>query len=183
MPQWLQWFLKVAIPLVTIIIAGCALWFTISQANEQRLHNRKSVLPVIDPFSLSGPAPDGTEPGIYLLNSGIGPARLLGVGVLYKGKPLVNAAELKSLIGAQWSSLHPDDTREFRWRIWGIEFDRKFRSGTLPAGERLHILALHSECWTPDFGDFLISFFQDIAVRVKWASAYDEEFEVHWSPG
>lgn len=68
------WQIVTAISTVSIATFGLAL--AVYEGRQTRLHNKKSVRPNLTIHTFIGESRDHT-PGIYLMNSGLGPAKIL----------------------------------------------------------------------------------------------------------
>ena len=178
--MWLDWPEQNALTLASIFVAACALGLTIWQGVEQRIHNRKSVLPIVNVVIESAPSATGNEAGVYLRNTGIGPADITGIGVFYKGKPLIDASELRGLLDSRWP---PGSERPGKrlWRVWKIPFNNKIESAILSVGEQQYLIALCNDSWTPEFVQALSDILQDIVVHMRWKSVYGKGFEDYWT--
>jgi len=175
-PQWIQ---ANALTIASIVIAACALGLTIWQGCMQRRHSRKSVLPIVEVIVRSGPDADGHEAGFYLRNSGIGPAILERITILYKGQPLKNASALMQLVDSHWK-LAPTTPMERIWHTWPISLNTEFEGATILPGEEIYILKLRNESWKEGLVDALREILGDIVIGFHWRSIYGKKFKDVW---
>lgn len=177
----MTWWLQTnALTVASIFIAACALGLTIWQGCMQRAHNRKSVLPIIEVLIRSGPDADGHEAGFYLRNSGIGPAILKRITILYKGQPLKNASTLRQLVDSHWKPA-PTTPLERIWHTWPIGLNTEFEGATILPGEEIYILKLRNESWKEGLVDALREILGDIVIGFRWRSIYRKQFEDVWA--
>jgi len=145
----------------------------------QRGHNRKSVLPIVEALIRSGPDADKHEAGFYLRNSGIGPAILKRISILYKRQPLKNASALRQLIDSHWTST-PSTSLEQKWHTWPISFNTEFDGATILPGEEIYILKIDNESWDKGFVDSLAAIVNDVVIGFRWESIYGKKFKDVW---
>jgi hypothetical protein len=73
------------IAVCAVVIAGASLGVSVYEARATRMHNRRSVQPVL---SLWGTVSTGATSGVGLSNSGLGPAKITGSKLILDGVEL-----------------------------------------------------------------------------------------------
>src|SRR5262249_25633144 len=70
------------IAVCAVVVAGASLGVSVSEARATRMHNRRSVQPILSLWEMIS---TGATSGIGLSNSGLGPAKITGSKLILDG--------------------------------------------------------------------------------------------------
>jgi hypothetical protein len=155
-----------SIALASAAIALMALVATIWEGVETRRHNRLSVAPRLDFYSVRSTAPDHPENYVALENKGLGPAIIKGFRMTiddmrYKGLGSRNMAILVKRLGLY--------TR-------GIAFSSPELNDTFKPGESAKLLQVDPRKATPELLRRFNQACERIKLEVEYESVYGEHF-------
>lgn len=95
--------MEILVSISSLIIALCALIFTIWQTHIQRVHNRLSVKPHLFTFTTRDRNNDIARLQILLKNNGLGPAFINKFQIYYKGQECEPDAAINAALG-EWAN-------------------------------------------------------------------------------
>jgi hypothetical protein len=85
-PEIITMIATTIIAIVSVVIAGLALWISWEDHKETRENNRTAVMPFL--VAVGDTSSEDSRIGIALCNNGLGPARIIKLQLFDDGKPL-----------------------------------------------------------------------------------------------
>ncbi len=144
------------------------------QQDYDHLQDQLSVRPIVGVGSLSSGKLQGNEsgssPGLYMVNSGFGPAKITSMRFEYDGNLFTNSHELGRCL---FDEGHFALRKYIRWMYTTTgPIDSDFY---LPPNQRSYFLSVHDSNII-DYNGFNKLITKDIGIEIQYESIYNEKF-------
>jgi hypothetical protein len=156
-------FLSLITTIATVIIALCALFLSYWQLRALSRHNKLSIKPLITFEVYSADFENGF--GIYIRNSGIGPA------IVKDFKILIDSTEIIAERPELWKKAAEKLLIDYNT----LKIFTLFNNFTIPAGKRFPMLTAESNI-NPDLKKLFIDAIPRVNIIVHYKSIYNESF-------
>lgn len=151
-----------AAAVASALVASIALWFSISESRASRHHARLSVKPMLTNDVRIDPSV--TRIGLFVKNTGLGPACISSWTLLIDGKPY------KEIGINKWEDLTAHLGIDER-----VTYGFFLGGEAVAVGESVELLGISAEGYTPAKAKMLRKALRKITVRLKYQSIYEDE--------
>jgi hypothetical protein len=154
------------VAIIALIVAICAVGVSVWQGYKTLEHFRILVKPHVD-FAYYM-QPDHKRPGLYVINSGLGPGVITKVELYLDGNPVTNWNDMFHRIRAEKVSVWK--THQPMWTEIGGQFH-------IPKDEIIPLFSTTNEN-NANWQEFERLYTQRIAVRLRYCSMYGDSWEM-----
>lgn len=153
--------------IASTIIAGAALWFSITESRAARRHDRLSVQPILADDVLIDPS--APRLGLFLKNTGLGPAKVIHWSLQVDDRPY------RELGISNWSEL----SRHLGFAGDEIVYGYFVPDQVLPANESAELFSLDNQSYSAERARKIRQALRRLTITIKYQSIYKDETQVY----